>query len=322
MSQQSREPLFGNVVTVTCNTAIDRLLQVSGFVVGGHQRGKILARRPAGKGLNVSRALAELGVPNVATGFVGEEEANAFENSVESQILKMQFLAVAGQTRENITILDPEVSVETHIRTSGFVVSAHDLERLEKKVALLSRPGVLFVFSGSLPGGLSVDRFSKLIDLVTTSGGHVAVDCDGEPLARVIDKRLWLVKVNRQEMAGLYPEIADTEDALISIGRRLTGNLRVLIVTCGGAGGYVFSNDAAFMVQVDIEQSRIVSTVGCGDVLLAAFIAAQKEGRSISESYAYASATATSSATSALPGAFSASDVQDILKSTSVLSIA
>ena len=62
---------FRSIITVTLNPTIDRIIEVPGFMLGGHQHGRLRIREPAGKAVNVSRALSELGITSSAVGWVG-----------------------------------------------------------------------------------------------------------------------------------------------------------------------------------------------------------------------------------------------------------
>ena len=58
------------IVTVTLTPAVDKTLIVPGFAVGKTNRGEIERLDPGGKGINVAKALKQLGCPVTALGFV------------------------------------------------------------------------------------------------------------------------------------------------------------------------------------------------------------------------------------------------------------
>ena len=92
-----------HVITINLNTAIDRVLEVPKLIAGAHAKGKQISRYPAGKAINVSRALSRLKCDSVATGFVGQGEAGMFEQFLRDTKpggIICQLLSVRGQTRE------------------------------------------------------------------------------------------------------------------------------------------------------------------------------------------------------------------------------
>ena len=47
-----------NIITVTLNPTIDRVIEVDNLAIGEHLVGRTVLRTPGGKGVNVSRVLA------------------------------------------------------------------------------------------------------------------------------------------------------------------------------------------------------------------------------------------------------------------------
>lgn len=290
------------VVTVTIHTAIDRVLEVPGFRPGAHQRGKLLARVPAGKGVNVARILSSLGVRGIATGFVGRAEMEEYELLFADSPFYPQFLAVDGTTRANITLIDPETNEETHIRDEGFTLTESDRARLRQKVNLLAAKDRIMVFAGSVPRDVPIDYAVELVDLALARKARVVVDGPGALLHALADRPLWLVKPNRDELAEMSEADVTDDDALVRVAGEMARNVHVLIVSSGAAGGYLFIDDAVMLGQVSVEKSRIKSAVGCGDALLAGFLVGQLRGESVKDSYRYALAVATAAALQPMPG--------------------
>lgn len=312
------ETAFERVVTVTVNPAIDCVFEVPGLTLGAHQVGRRLYRAPAGKGVNVARVLATLGHPPVATGFVGAAEMQAFEDSLASDGVQSQFLAVEGDTRENITLIDPRTNTETHVRDIGFHVKRHDVDRLVRKLGLLAHARVLVVFSGSLPPGMEPSDLSAMIRECVGRGAAVAVDADGPLLREVRSNRLWAIKPNREELHAMIGRPLGSDDDLVRAGRALCETVENVLVSCGSAGGYLFTGDRGYIGQVELDPGEVVSTVGCGDALLAGFIAARLEGHDAGEAHRRALATATEAATRLLPGRVDPTRVTQLLKRAAV----
>lgn len=297
------------IVTVTLNTAIDRVVEARGFAVGAHQVASFISRRPAGKAVNVSRGLARLNVNHIATGFVGRDELSQFEHFLHSTgpgRITPQFLAVAGRTRENLTIIDPEAHTDTHLREAGFEVAAIDVLRISRKLRLLAQPGVMILISGSLPPGMQA---SDLVDMVASCrlrGAMVGLDLGGdvlqqvmglEPRGRAADERgaatdFWsrpvpeqsqraaIVKPNRQELARLLGlESVDDDAVAMDAAAELAHHADVVIVTHGEAGAWLLTEGMTWRGRLDLPREKVHSTVGCGDAMLAGVLHAWSTGR-------------------------------------------
>jgi 1-phosphofructokinase family hexose kinase len=267
------------IVTVTLNPSVDRVLEAPRFAIGENVRGKVVARYPAGKGVVVSRVLATLGSRSIATGLIGTEELAYFEQFLERQgegRIITQFLVVRGSTRENITIVDPVEDTETHVREWGFEVQPEDVDRISSKVGLLAHRGAMMVFSGSIPPGVSPDRYVEMVRSCRARGARVVVDSSGLALEAFRGEKLWMLKINARELAEFSGCDTRDEGELVKAARMLTmeagGPVEHMVVTFGAEGALLLSPEAKLRGRVMVHPGRIASTVGCGDALLAGLL--------------------------------------------------
>ena len=310
--------LFDSVITVTLNPAIDCVFETPHLRIGEHQVGRRRFRIAAGKGVNVARSLALLGHRCVATGFVGRAELSLYDDSLAAYKVSSQFLAVDGRTRENITLIDPTQGVETHIRDTGFQVGAADIARMSRKLGLLARERSLVCFCGSTPPGMSVEGLGQMVDLCISRGAAVAADADGPVLRQLTARRLWAIKPNRQEFEAIVGQPVPSDDELVRFGRELARDIPVVLVSCGVSGAYGFTADITLLGQVDVDTKDAVSTVGCGDSLLAGFLAGKLEGLDDREAFRKALAVATAATLHPEPGVFDPGAVAAFLPRTAV----
>jgi 1-phosphofructokinase family hexose kinase len=284
------------IITVTLNSAVDRLIEVPRFAIGAHQAGREVSRTPGGKGLNVSRVLAALDVPSVATGFVGSENRGSFDDALNDPHIRDEFFLLQGRTRENVTIADPTTGQETHVRDVGLTVPPQALSRLDKKLALLCRDEAIVVFSGSLPPGVGAGEFAGLVDDCIAAGARVAVDTSGPAIAAMSGKALWLVKPNAAELADLTGLALPGEADRLAAARRLAEDITLVLYSRGDRGACLFAPPTALSARVQLPPGRLVNTVGCGDALLAGFVAAIWRGLGPTEALVDAVTCASASA--------------------------
>lgn len=315
-------PQTSLVITVSLNPAIDRIVEVPHFAVGEHQRGRLISRTPAGKAVNVSNALAALGVRNIATGFLGEQEVELFEASLDSTLVQPQFLPVPLGTRENITLVDPVAHIETHIRDAGFVIREADRIRLGKKLGLMCRENCIVVFSGSVPDGISPEQFGDLLEICTSAEARVVVDTSGPALGAASKLPLWLMKPNVAELGEIVGRPLVSEADILAAGRSLAERVKTVIVSRGEEGGFCFVSGSVLRGHVRVDPVRVRNTVGCGDCLLAGYIAGRLHREDIRDSYRYALAVATAKAVSLEPGRFDPGHVEEFLREAVVEPVA
>ncbi len=264
------------IVTVTLHPAVDHVIEVKELRLCATCTGRMLGHYPAGKGVNVARVAGILGVDAIATGFVGDGEISAFERHLaDFGCSRAQFLPVHGRTRNNITIIDPSRQEHTHIRTSGFAVRDDDLERVRRKLMLLSRPDTAMVFAGSLPPGVEVEAFGTLLDDVGRQGAPIVIDTSGEALRVLRERRSALVKVNQAELAELTGEQCDGTESAVLLARDLVARERAdaVVVTLASEGAVLVRAEEAWRAYVEFAaDEQIANTVGGGDAFLAGLL--------------------------------------------------
>jgi 1-phosphofructokinase family hexose kinase len=311
------------IIAVALNPAIDRTLQVRNLELGGHQRGNLVAVQPAGKAVNVARVLGSLGTPAVLTGFVGEGDGPRFQRSFAGSPVRVALLEVSGRTRENITLVDPDRHLETHIRDVGFPVTPRDLARLIDVLASVMPPGARVIFSGSLPPGMDAAMFADLLAICRARGARVAVDSSGPGLEAVRrTEGLWLVKPNRAELAELAGQAVTSDDDVVAAAAAVRRHVGELAVTLGADGACLFSPEGAWRARLastpPAAQGRIIKTVGSGDAFLAGLLHAHREGRQPADRLRLAVACGTASTFQPSAGQIDPADVAACLEKVEV----
>jgi len=309
------------VITVSLNPAVDRVIEVDGLSLGAHQEGRELRRIAGGKAINVSRVLAALGIRSVATGFLGQASRAEFTNMLASPLIADEFFSLPGRTRENVTIADRRTHQETHIRDVGLPVDERSLERLTRKLQHTSSERSIVIFGGSLPPGISPQAFAALVNGCTSAGARVAVDTSGAALKAAAGGPLWLIKPNAAELSELGGVRLAAPDAQVAAARKLTDHIETVLLTRGAEGACLLTRQLALRGKVTIDPQRLANTVGCGDVLLAAYVAGICRGQSPREALAGALAHASASACHVATAEFDPSLVAELLAKVEISEI-
>jgi len=271
------------IVCVTLNPAVDRTFEVHNLEIGQHARGRLVSTQPAGKAVNVARVLQHLGQPCILTGFVGEGQRLMFEESFDAKVVQTQLFGVPHPTRENVTLVDAEKGTETHVRDIGHPVSEDEVVRLTRKLDILARPGVCMVFAGSLPGHLTPETFRLMLSSVVEKGARVVLDSSGGALSVIHHVPVWLLKPNRSELAELTGRPTASPDETLAAARELKRAAEVVMVSAGEQGCYLVGEQLALHGWIPRLPKKVTNTVGCGDSLLAGYLAALVRDREPAE---------------------------------------
>jgi len=280
---------MARVLTVTLNPALDLTVQLPALRLGEVNRSDNLQVHAAGKGLNVAQVLADLGHQLTVTGFLGEANAQPFEQLFAARGFADEFVRVAGETRSNIKLAEADGRI-TDINGPGLEVGAAQRDELLARLERLVPGHELVVVAGSLPRGVEVPWFVELLQRLARLGARVALDTSGAALREGLALSPWLIKPNEEELAqarGLDPANAQ---ALADEARRLNARIAHVVMSQGAAGVSWFSPAAAWHAQPP--KVRVVSTVGAGDSLLAGMLHGLLAGWPAERTLAHATAIA------------------------------
>lgn len=303
------------IVTVTLNPAVDKALEVPGFGVGAHARAKVKAVLPAGKGINVARGLVRLGGQAAACGFVGRDEERIFVESLRAEGVETRFCVVAGRTRTNTTILDPESHTTTHLREAGFEVGEGDLEALCAALGewLIETAEPTVVFAGSLPAGVAPAGFAALIETCRERGSRVVVDTNGPALRAAFETgAVDSLKPNLLELGECLGRTVSRTQASAA-AEELLGRVNTVLLTLGAEGAILARRGATVGRQCHLAESEVRNTVGCGDAFLAGWLRGEEICEDAADALCWAVATGAASAMSESTVGYALSDVQALL---------
>jgi 1-phosphofructokinase/tagatose 6-phosphate kinase len=270
------------IVTVTLNTAFARTITVPNFQRGQRHRASAGLPLAGGKGLNVARALKQLGVPVVATGLAGGQAGLRIVERLTAEAILNDFVRIEGESRTTTAVVDPTSNTYTEINEWGPAVKPEELEMLREKLEYLSQGADVVVFAGSLPRDVDDDFYADAIRDLARKHIPSALDCEGEPLRIGVEAEPFLVSPNQREAEALVgQEFHDDEDFQMGLDQIAEmGARNVLITTEFGCFALLREERTMHRYRVDAPPVDPVSTVGAGDTLLAAFLAAHVAGRS------------------------------------------
>ena len=286
------------ILTVTLNPVLDRVVEIPDFRVGKvNLLEKERIRLAGGKGINVSRVAKVLGEPTLATGWLGGRIAGFIKEGLKKEGIASDFVSIKGESRLNLTILDPVTHSQTHLVEKGPRIFPSEVKRLEEKIGDLVKKARVVVFSGSIPPGVSENIYNSLIRLVYREKEDVipVLDTRGEPLKRGLQGRPFMLKPNKEEMEDLIGKRCESEEDLIRQARSLLKKYVQLVVVSRGKDRVMVMEEKR-LLMVSPPEINPLNTVGAGDALVGGFAVGLSRGLSLKEMSALAVACAAASA--------------------------
>lgn len=296
------------VYTVTFNPALDYVVRVEDFQPGETNRTASDEVQFGGKGINVSTVLRNLGVDNVALGFLAGFTGRGLEQGLRESGIKTDFIWLErGLTRINVKI---KAGQETEINGQGPDISAAALEQLFAKLDRLEEGDVL-VLAGSIPRSLPDDIYQQILQRLEGRGILTVVDATRDLLCAVLPYHPFLVKPNDRELGEIFGRTLRTDGEIEGCARQLQARgARNVLVSMAGAGSLLV-DEAGKRHRLGVPEGTVRNSVGAGDSMVAGFLAGWLKEHDYSA--AHRMGAAAGSATAFSDGLAAAEDVRALL---------
>lgn len=297
------------VYTVTFNPALDYVMKLKNLSDRDINRTESEELYYGGKGINVSAILSRLKIPNIALGFAAGFTGEKLIEMMERDGIKNDFIGLSeGFTRINVKLKFTE---ELDINANGPKIPKEKTEELLLKLKRLNF-GDYLVLAGSVPPSLPNDLYGKILEKLRGNGIKAVVDTTGNQLLNVLKYRPFLIKPNNYELAEIFGEDMDSTENIIAYAKELREMGAVNVLVSRGGDGAVLIDEHGDVHNSKAVAGNLVSSVGCGDSMVAGFIAGYIKCGNYTD--AFKLSVASSAATAFSVGLAQAAEIKDIYK--------
>ena len=294
------------ITTITLNVAVDKAYVIGKLIDHTVMRVNRCTNTAGGKGLNVAKVVHLCGEEVQATGFVGGFNGAYVEDMLKKQNIPSRFVHVQGETRSCINVLD-EDGGSTEFLEPGEPIRPEEVQEFLDQFDDIIADSSVVTISGSVPKGVDVTIYAKLIEKIKAQGKKVVLDTSGALLKESIKACPTMVKPNTDEIEDLLGIKVNNHKDLVEGAKKLHEmGIPVVVVSLGGDGALVVSDEGVFRGQPP--KIEVVNTVGCGDSMTAAFAVAFARGLSVQEALRYAIAVSAANAMTMETGSFREED--------------
>lgn len=270
------------VVTITFNPAIDQNCSIDpqkiskdGIIRVGDDEQKFNA---GGGGLNVSKVLKHFGVNSVLMGFVGGFVGKWIVGILKPLGVVIRFTKINGNSRVCNILNRPDE--EFQILASGPVITDEEQRRFLRKYKRILPLVRVVVITGSIPKGVGYNFYRSLIKLAEDKKKLVIVDASKDLLVQAVSCKPFLVKPNEAEFRQLmvdlgYSKNLVTNEDIIEVAREeliKKRGIKKVLVSLGSKGSLLIAEKECLLIK-DISKKKAVNTTGCGDTLIATYVA-------------------------------------------------
>jgi 1-phosphofructokinase family hexose kinase len=309
------------IAVVAGHPSIDRFYEVDALRLREIHRPTRVLAVAGGKGLNVARAIHNLGHESHVLAILAGHGGRWIAESLEAEGIPATVSWTGGETRVSISIADAShpTAAMTEFYENSPPIPDSAWSELEDRAAEVIGGARFLCLSGGLIAGAPEDGYARLVEMARGLGVTTAVDTHGAPLTHALAARPRLVKVNAAEAGaavGSSPPLgeevlewaADAAQAL----RDLAGGVGACVVTCGVHG----------MAMVDEAGDRWIGRlgvtgpypVGSGDAALGALAIAMAGGADAPDALRASLAAAAANASVPAPGVLDPDRARDLTR--------
>lgn len=302
------------IYTVTMNPALEFVSEVSDFEFDKNNISDFDLMLPAGKGINVSRVLKQLGLPTVATGFAGGFTGEFVEDWLRREDIKSEFIRIDDNTRINIKITG---SSKTVIESKGPSISHQELQELLYYLSRVKEGDTVFL-STSFPKNITETVIERMIAICKANKAQFVLDIDEYYLERFANEGSLLEKISVKCLEHLFKTKIDSESDLLKWKNEIFDlNSKFVIVPFIDNKVYLFQKNSIY--AFDIEQLLNQKIDFVIDSIIAGFIATFIRTSDYEKSFEMANACALASLkTKDLPKKF---QIDDCIKDINIIKI-
>ena len=256
------------IATITLNPSLDRTVIVDGLKVNESNRWTSVHHYAGGKGIDVSRAIHEMGGQTIAYGFIGGDEGRTLEVKLDEEGVPFSFTPIEQETRVNFIISDTRASQQTIINAPGPHISKRELARFLKKLRGIYPSPELMVASGSVPPGVPFDIYYTIVQEAKSHRVRTILDSAGQWLEEGIKAKPYLIKPNIREAEELLKTELSTEEAITkAVLNLIEMGVEIAVISRGEDGIIAATRDGMFKAVPPPVKVR--SAVGAGDCTIA-----------------------------------------------------
>jgi len=118
------------IATITLNPCLDKYISVAHLEMNETNRSQAITQYAGGKGLDVSRAVHEMGSETMAFGFAGGNEGITLTTLLAQEGVPFSFIPINEETRSCYIISETDSARQFRISTPGPGISMREVNNL------------------------------------------------------------------------------------------------------------------------------------------------------------------------------------------------
>ena len=260
-----------NILCVSLSPALDRYITVNNFELGKLSRTTHVDERAGGKGINVARAIQQVGGKPLVLTTLGGHSGNEIIKAAQRESIELISISTEAGTRQYAVIWDEACEVLTQLSESWSKLTPQEWEAFIGLVTQQMKNNTRFAaatISGRIPSGVRAEEVNSLVKLIMDAKIPCFVDSAGDTLGPLLAANPTAVKINNSEASNYFCQpVNSLHEAAMACKQVVSQGVELCIITMGVHGAVGATKSAAYHVEID---GKGPWPVGSGDSFLAA----------------------------------------------------
>ena len=306
------------IICVSANPALDRRLRLKSLKLGEIHRARQSVAAAGGKAAHVAMVARSLNEPVLWIGLIGGAAGEHCRREIVKLGIQTAKVETEGVTRSNLELIEEAACRNTEIREPGAPVSSGEaaafFECCREQVRRWPRSCV--VLSGSLRPGTPIDFYRRMIEESRACGSTVLLDAAGEAFSSALQAYPDVIKPNQAEASeALEHQIGTLADAISAARTLIERGARAVALSLGSQGMLWADHAFTSVLYGRSEPLQAVSTVDCGDSMLAGIAVGLSRGIRREEMVRLAVACGAANCYAEMPGMIECKRVETLMPS-------
>ena len=293
--------MMKSILTICMSPTLGKTLTFTNLVPDTVNRAAAHRLDAAGKGINVSRVLTQLGKNCINLTQLGGSLRPLFLELCALDHLKVEWVESGSPIRFCYTLLNGKDKSVTELVEEGEPVETGTGERLLQALDRLLPEISTVVISGSRAAGFSDSLISEMVRRAKEKSLRVILDIREKDLLECLPWKPDVIKPNLYEFASTFaPDLVtgneirtgDTQESQKRIKTRIAGICKEIfakyqskIVLSRGSKALWYSENGE-LEEFEVDPVEPVNTTGSGDAFTAGFASALDDGKPFREAVA------------------------------------
>lgn len=275
------------IVTITLNPALDFATDVAELHPNEKLRCDKPSMFPGGGGVNVARAIWNLGGDAQACVALGGPNGKALELLMRAEGVNVLPVELEVQTRHSLTVRETKSGDSFRFMLPGTewtqLIEAHFLAEATKAL----QGAKYCVLSGSMPPGTGTGTIRRLATICHNAGCTLIVDTSGPTLRALAHEArigMDILRINEEEAQDSTDRHLETREDFAAAAWRMIERRAADIIFMGlGASGNLLVSKAGQALFCPAPTVELVSRVGAGDSFVGALALSLARGASLED---------------------------------------